>query len=69
MSKNVACVDNISKKKSSPALALFIGEMTTALEFECGNEAKGTCPLLRMLNDCTMQPLLTVSMSKGNELK
>ena len=42
MSKSVACVDSLSKQKVSPALALFSIEITTVLEFEYGNEAKGT---------------------------
>ena len=36
-----------------------------ALQNECGDEAKETWMFLKRLNDCTMQPLLTVSTSKG----
>ena len=69
MSKNVACVDNLSKQKVSPALSLFSRGMTTALEFEYGNEAKGKWSLIRMLNDYVMQPLLTISVSNLNKVK
>ena len=41
MHKNVACVDNLSKLKVLPALALFTREMTTALEDECDGLASG----------------------------
>ena len=68
MSKNVAYIDNLIKKVSH-ALTFFSIEMTMALEFEYGNEAKGTWSLLRMLNDYVMQLLLTVSISKGNKVK
>ena len=67
MSRNVVCVDSLSKQKAHPALVLFRRETTTALEMEHGCEAKGTWSLLRMMNDCVMQPLLTVSVSKGNK--
>ena len=52
-----------------PALALFSNELTTDLEFECKEAAKGTCRSLRMFNDFVFQPLLTVSVSKGYKVK
>ena len=67
MSRNVAYIDNLSKQKVYPALALFSREMTTPLEIEYGHEAKGTWSLLRMMNDYIMQPLLTASVSKGKK--
>ena len=59
----------LSRQKVSPDLSLFSREMTTKLEFECGNEAKGKWSLLRMLNYCVMQPLLTISVSNLNKVK
>ena len=53
----------------SPALSVFSREITTSLEFEHGNEAKGTLSLLRMLNDCATQPLIKVWISNGNKVK
>ena len=41
MSKTVACVNNIRKKKESPVLTLFSKESTTALENEDGDRGKG----------------------------
>ena len=69
IAKNVTLVDNLSKKKVPPTLALFAREMTTALEDEHKGLASGTSIFLKMINDCVIQPLLTVSISKGHEAK
>ena len=69
MQRNVAFIDNMSKQKVKPALALFSKDLTTALKDQHGNEAIGTCKFLEMFQDYTMQPLLTVSASKGNKVK
>ena len=65
----MAYPDNLSKQKVSPALALFSNEMTTALKNEYGDEAKGTWAFLKMFNDYIIQPLLTVSTSKGLKVR
>ena len=69
MPRNVAYVDSLSKQKVSLALALFSTNLTSALEKEYGNAAKGTCKLLRMMNDYVVQPLLTTSPQKGFKTK
>ena len=51
MSRNVAYVDSLNKQKASPALALFLTNLVSALEKEYGKAAEGTCKLLRMMND------------------
>ena len=69
MAKNAAYVDSLSKQKASPALALFSREMTTALDNEHKGLASGTSNFLKMINNCVMQPLLNVSLSKGYKIK
>ena len=68
MHKNVAHVDNISKKVFT-ALNLFKKELTTTLEDEHGDLAKRTWSFLKMTNDCIIYPLLTFSTSKGFTIK
>ena len=69
MSRNVAFIDNMSKQKVKPALALFSKDLTTALKDQHGDEAIGTCEFLEMFQDYITQPLLTVSTSKGVKVK
>ena len=69
MQRNVAFIDNMSKQKVKPALALFSKDLTTALKDQHGNEAIGTYKFLEMFQDYIIQPLLTVSTSKGNKVK
>ena len=54
-----------NKQKVPPILALFSNELVTALKNENGEVAEGTFALLRMMNNCTMQPILTLTASKG----
>ena len=67
--KNVAWIDNLNQHKAPPALALFSNELTTALENEHKEAAKGTHGLLRMLNEFIFQPFLIASVSKGSKMK
>ena len=69
INRNVACIDNLSKQKVSPALALFDRNLTTALENEHGEKERGDCALLKNINGHAVQPLLTVTTSKGLKLK
>ena len=69
MSMNVAYIDSLSKKQASPALNLFQRELTTALENEHGDMAKGTWSFFRMFNDHITLPLLAISISKGIQIK
>ena len=57
MPKNAAHADNLSKQQVPPALALFSNELTTALEHEHKEVAKGTHGLLRTFNVFVFQPL------------
>ena len=66
--KNFLCIDNLRKQKLSPSLALFSCKITTALEIEYRNEAKGIWSLLHIINNYIMQQLLTVSVSRGNKI-
>ena len=63
MSRNDAYVDNLSKQKVSPALALSEKNLTTALENEYGEKERGAWMFLRTINYYVMQPLLTISTS------
>ena len=54
-------------KKSPPTLNFFCIELTTALENEYGDAANRTWALLRMMIDHVVQPLLTVTKSKGRK--
>ena len=69
MNRNIACIDNLSKQKVSPALALFSENITTALRDQHGDQAKGTWEFLTFFNDYIIQPLLTISASKGCKIK
>ena len=69
INRNIAYVDNLSKQKVKPALALFSKEVTTALRDEYGSEADRTTNFLEIFQDCIIQPLLTVSPSKANKVK
>ena len=69
MNGNVTCIDNLSKQKVSPALALFDKNLTATLENEYGEKVKGTWMFLRTINDHVMQLLLTASTSKGLKIK
>ena len=69
MAWNVACVDNLSKQKVKPALALFSKEITTALKNEHDEKAQGTHGFLEMFQDYIIEPLLTVSKSKESKIK
>ena len=51
MRRNVVHVDNLSKQKVSPALNLFRRTLTTALEDDHGDMAKGTWSFSRIFND------------------
>lgn len=68
MNRNIAYVDNLSKQKVSPALALFSRELTVALKKEFGDNAKGTYEFLKTMNDYAMQPLLTATTLKGYKI-
>ena len=59
----------MNKQKVPPVLALFCNELTTALQNEYGNEAKSTWSLLRIIIDYIIQPLLTITTSKGLKVK
>ena len=63
MNINAAYVDNLSKQKVSPALALSEKNLTTALENEYGEKERGAWMFLRTINYYVMQPLLTISTS------
>ena len=69
MNRNAAYIENLSKQKVSPVLSLFDINLTTALENEYGEKARGTWWFLRTINDDAMQPLLTVKSSKGLTIK
>ena len=52
-----------------PVLALFSRDLTAGLEDENGEAARGTWSFLRTMNDFVVQPLLTVTTSKGCNVK
>ena len=69
MSRNISCVDNLSKKKVSSALSSLDKNLAAALKDEYGEGAKVTWAFLIFFNYHIIQPLLTVSTSKGIKIK
>ena len=69
MLRNVAHISNLNRQKVPPTLALFSIELTSALKNKYGGLAKGTYFLLRIFNNYVVQPLLTISPSKGYVMK
>ena len=69
ISCDVAYVDNSNKQKVKPTLALFSKELTTILQDEYGEEANEIINFLEFFPDHIIQPILTVSIAKGDKVK